>query len=339
MGYGLGNGLDERVEEEVPLSLRTITNRTMEREEMKKQVFEILSDIIPKRDAQEVRKSLEKAKKAKTCLEGDDLGKNMMGLGGLWGYFPHFMDVVVGKTSMADKMKDEKCMDGIAEKTVDFCIKHEGGKVSRNRVFQSLKAYNGHHVSNFRPTAARDIYLHLAGPGAVVFDPCAGWGGRMIGAFAANCKRYVGVDASKKTAEGLVNLYQDLGVDNVEIHFTGIEDFKIDAPFADIAFTSPPYFDAEKYSDDQEQSWVKYPNYNDWKFGFLYPLCVKMRDSVKDGGFVAINIANIKGKDLCKDVNECLTACGLKYETTWRYVLSSIAGKGKKFEPVFIYRK
>ena len=64
-----------------------------------------------------------------------------------------------------------------------------------------------------------------------------------------------------------------------------------------------------------------------------------MRDSVISGGYVAINIADVKGLPICQDTNIILKKIGLIHVTDYRYILSSIAGKGQKFEPVFIYKK
>ena len=37
----------------------------------------------------------------------------------------------------------------------------------------------------------------------------------------------------------------------------------------DMVFTSPPYFDREQYSEDDEQSFKSYPMYSDWRDNFL----------------------------------------------------------------------
>ena len=118
-----------------------------------------------------------------------------------------------------------------------------------------------------------------------------------------------------------------------------VEDFEIDKPFADISFTSPPYFDAEKYSEDKEQSYVRYDTYPKWRDGFLVELCRKSKEAVYSGGYVVINIADVKKLPLEKDTNEILLSLDLEYVKTYRYILSSISGKGVKYEPVFIYRK
>lgn len=297
----------------------------------------MLDCIVPERDAGALALDLADVRRAKRCLRGTRLTKNMAGLGSLWGYFPHALDVQVGGTSIADKLADPKQRATIARKTLAFVQKHERGRVSFNRVRQSVKAYCGHHVSNFRPVAARDIYRTL-GKSGVVFDPCAGWGGRMVGAIAAGCPRYVGYDASRKTASGLTALALDANAP-ATIRFGAIEDADVEEGWADIAFTSPPYFDAERYSDDDTQSWVRYPTYPAWRVGFLVALCCQMARAVRPGGVVALNIADVKKLPLVADARTILASIGLSAEPDLSYILSSIAGKGEKSEPVLVYRK
>lgn len=308
-------------------------------EVLEREVSELLKNIIPTKDKSALLADISKVKKSSDSLRDGSFQKSMAGMGSLWGYFPHFMDVKVGNISLSEKLADEKIRQQIIKKTAVYCAKHEGYKVSRNRVFQSLKAYNGHHVSNFRPVTARDLYLSLVGKNAVIFDPCAGWGGRFIGAVAAGCATYFGIDASYKTVLSFQELIDDSGFDRAFVEYSAIEDFEIGEPCADIAFTSPPYFDAEKYSNDGTQSWMRYKSYKEWRDGFLFSLLEKMSAAVNDGGFVAVNIADVKGFPLCQDTNDILAELGLKHHVTYKYILSSIAGKGEKYEPIFVYRK
>ena len=56
---------------------------------------------------------------------------------------------------------------------------------------------------NFQPMVAAAIYTRFAGPGAVIFDPCAGWGGRLLGAAAAQARKYIACEVSSQTCAGL----------------------------------------------------------------------------------------------------------------------------------------
>lgn len=282
--------------------------------------------------------ALAQVRRAAPCLDGVRLTKNMAGLGALWSYFPHVWDVRVSGISLRDKLSDPATRRSIAGKAWRYMQKHEQGRVSRNRVMQSVKAYCGHHVSNFRPVAARDLFAHLGGESPSIFDPCGGWGGRMLGARAVNCTRYVCLDASQATAHGLRALSTDLG-GFASVTHAAVEDISVPPSWADVAFTSPPYFDAEQYSTDDTQSWKRYPTYAEWVDGFLFPLINKMTTAVRAGGHVALNIADVRGLPLVADSHEILGALGLTRCPDLSYILSSIAGKGEKAETVMVYQK
>jgi hypothetical protein len=297
----------------------------------------MLDDVSVDRDAGVLAMAMEDVRRAAVCLRDGRLEKNMAGLGPLWGYFPHAVDVKVGGVSVADKLANPKARADVVRKAWAYIQKYEGGRVSYNRVRQSVKAYCGHHVSNFRPVAARDIYTTLGNAGAV-FDPCAGWGGRLLGAAAARCTRYVGVDASRRTVDGLRGIAADV-LYPADIRHGAAEDVCVGEGWADIAFTSPPYFDAERYSDDPEQSWMRYPDYVAWRDGFLRGLLARMAQTVKPGGTVALNIADVKKYPLVLDSRAIASGMGLVPRPDIAYILSSIAGKGEKFEPVLVFAK
>lgn len=306
-------------------------------ETAEERVLRYIDVAMPVVDRDALLADLEATKKAKPCFKNGRFEKSMAGMGSLWGYFPHVVDVKVNGVSLRDKLSSPDIRATIARKTGDYVEKHEGGKVSFNRIRQSVKAYSGHHVSNFRPVAARDLYRHLNAKS--VFDPCAGWGGRMMGAAAAGVEFYGGIDASKQTANSLSNLAIDLDLIDWSIQWSAAEDVHFRDSGFDVAFTSPPYFDTERYSEDSEQSWKRYPTYAAWRDGFLGPLAVLMAREVRPGGFVCLNIADVKKLPLVADAGRFLREAGLVEHDRWHYVLSSIAGKGEKTEPILVYRK
>jgi len=301
-------------------------------------VRELLLDIIPKKNKPKLLLNIEKIKFAKSCLTGFGFNKSMVGSGALWGYLPHFMDVKINGTSLRDKLSNPAVVEQIIHKTVKFCDTHEGGVISRNRVFQSLKAYNGHHVSNFRPVAARDLFLDLVGKNKFIFDPCAGWGGRMLGAIGSD-STYFGIDASIKTVRGLEEAISDMSATNVDIWHGAIEDMWFDTPIADIAFTSPPYYNTEIYSVDEEQSCNRYKTYEEWRTKFLLELCKRMRDSVCIGGFVCLNVNDVKKYPIRDDTTNALYSVGLSPYRYYKYIMSSISGRGIKYEPIYVFRR
>jgi hypothetical protein len=71
--------------------------------------------------------------------------------------------------------------------------------------------------------------------------------------------------------------------------------------YFDIAFTSPPYFSVERYSYDDTQSWVRYKTIDEWNEQFLHKALGKIWKTLKKGGVLIVNIADVyassKGTD------------------------------------------
>ena len=61
----------------------------------------------------------------------------------------------------------------------------------------------------------------------------------------------------------------------------------------DIIFTSPPYFNVERYGYDNTQSWIRYKNIDDWNNNFLQNSIENMWTSLRSGGKLCVNIADV----------------------------------------------
>ena len=122
-------------------------------------------------------------------------------------------------------------------------------------------------VSFFKPVLAASIYKHYLNPyilNPIVFDPCCGFGGRLLGFKSLYSNgRYIGCEPNINTYNELIELGNNFK--NIDIHNCKLEEFdnnnNIDY---DLAFTSIPYFDLEDYKNN-----VSYNNYNEWKDIFI----------------------------------------------------------------------
>lgn len=278
-----------------------------------------------------------------TIFRDDYIDQTMHCLGLAWSYFPHWVDVQCGNSKMKpiDYWNDDTKLKEIIRKTWNWHLKHSDGKFTLNRLRQNFKIYGGNQtVSNFRPSAAKWIYNNYGGE--VVWDMSCGWGGRLIGFLTSNCKTYIGTDPSGKTYEGLCKLNKDLNFygKNVILHKLGSEDFIPDVESLDLCFTSPPYFDTEKYSDEDTQSYKKFPTPHTWVDGFLKKTMENCHIGLKKEGKLLLNIANTpKHKDIESETIRVANEVGFTLERTIKLALSSIAGKGIKYEPIFIFSK
>ena len=265
--------------------------------------------------------------------------QTMHGLGLAWSYFPHALDVKVGKMlTPLDVFND----DELLRKALRRRLKR-GTYVSHSGIRKGIRTYSGvQSVSNFRPTAAAAIYHTFAPQDAVVWDPSCGYGGRMIGAIVAdNIKKYIGTDPCAPTMNGLKQMSSDIsGVTNteVELHQLGSEDFVCNEQ-VDLCFTSPPYFDTEKYSDEDTQSWVKFQSTNEWNDGFMRQTIKNCKESLKPDGWMVLNVADVSSHpSLVSDVIQIAKEESFSHTTTLQLALSSITKGGYKYEPVLVFK-
>lgn len=223
---------------------------------------------------------------------------------------------------------------------------------------KSLKVFgNVQNVSNFRPTIAKYIYDTYCNENSTVLDPCAGYGGRLFGAFCSkNISKYVGVDPSTDSYNGNISMYKILesitkkynsiidmyNVPEISLIKEPFEDVILNDKF-DLIFTSPPYFNIEQYSNEETQSWIRYKTFPEWVKGFLEPLIIKSYNNLKNGCYFIINI---DGKEIIDEMLK-LTSNLFGEPQSIKYMrLSKMLGGAKnkntvshKLEPIFIFKK
>lgn len=153
----------------------------------------------------------------------------------------------------------------------------------------------------YRPQMAKMVVSNLGAKR--VLDPCAGWGGRMIGAVAAGAE-YVAFEPNTKTYNGLIDMIEFLDIgDRVRIiKDSAIEMNKYDIGQFDITLTSPPYFDLEIYSSENTQSINDCDNYEMWVNNFLRPLIELSLSHMKKNGWSCWNVHNIGNMKMIDEV-------------------------------------
>lgn len=192
--------------------------------------------------------------------------------------------------------------------TYDFMVTLMGGlytlkmdDVSKNslRVCLSLRKYI---CSQFKPNVAKVLYDYVKAKN--VLDISAGWGDRLCGFFASeNGQHYVGVDPRKEN-HPIYRQQADFYTKHngwfetekkATFHCSPAEDFDFSEykDYFDIVFSSPPYFNVERYSYDDTQSWVRYKNIDAWNELFLHKTISNVWPTIRKGGYLAINIADV----------------------------------------------
>jgi hypothetical protein len=163
--------------------------------------------------------------------------------------------------------------------------------------------------------AARDIYREFTQPGAAVLDPCAGWGGRLLGWLCAlRGGTYQGYDAGVQTCEGFARMIAELGIEGASVVHAAYEDVQLQPESFDFAFTSPPYFTLEQYASDPEQAEQRYTTYPLWLEGFFEPLIVRTLEALRPGCAFVLNVSDCGEWVLAQDAKRIARAAGAEVE-------------------------
>ena len=257
---------------------------------------------------------------------------------------------------------------------------------------QAFRLGLGQPAVNFPPLTARYLYEHYTNhikqdTPLNIYDPSSGWGGRILGAMSS-LKRihYIGTDPNPDNFgryEAVADFYNSNCVDDFSETFTqffevekqsntydvyreGSElignnsNFQSYKGALDLVFTSPPYFNREQYSQDENQSFKAYSQYEDWVENFLRPTLTTAYEYLKNDRYILWNIASIKigantYYDLEGDSRKILEELGCEYKGKLKMLMTRMIGLDPsktgilnsvqhdnnvyKYEPIFVYYK
>ena len=259
---------------------------------------------------------------------------------------------------------------------------------------QAFRLGLGQPAVNFPPLTARYLYEsytdhinidELEDKQLNIYDPSSGWGGRILGAMSSKKRiHYVGTDPNTDNFidevgisryEYVANFYNNEVLEDNQFwdsehkntfhyfqdgseHIGDHIEFQQYKGKLDMVFTSPPYFDREQYSEDEEQSYKSYPQYDDWRDNFLKPTLTNAYESLRNDRYLLWNIADIKiGTNkfhpLEQDSIDILLSLGADYQGKLKMLMTSMVGvnqskvknavkvNGKylKYEPIFVFYK
>jgi hypothetical protein len=205
----------------------------------------------------------------------------------------------------------------------------------------------------FRPAFALHLYRQYCPPGGTVLDTCAGWGGRLAGFFASTAARYIGIDPSDLAHAGNSRMVEELCPEGKTVQLLHAAAEDVDpgglAGCADMALTSPPYFDKEQYAPGETtQSHIRFPKVEAWRDGFLRPLLTLQYAAVKPGGWSLVNISAGEGLALDEWTVDAAVDAGFSFEGSTDYPLPQRPAdwapeegepRPQILEPVLIFRR
>lgn len=270
--------------------------------------------------------------------------------------FPNMM-TAEPKGRGSNSLKDRFYNDNKLTRAIRLCFDQRDGVnlAHPTAIRRALELVTGENVQNFKPQNARSIAEYLCPVlWGDVYDYSAGYGGRLLGITTSKMRyNYVGVDPNTETVKYL-NYLNDLIYDSVGNRGTIVqsvsEEYCPDREI-DLAFSSPPYFNLEKYSDEPTQCMNRYTTLDEWFEGYVVPTMKNINSKLHNDGIFATNIADYKsyGNKEYKVVDrwiETAEKLGFKHQQTIQMMLNTRPGVGndktagrEKWEGVYVFTK
>ena len=158
-------------------------------------------------------------------------------------------------------------------------------------------------ATNFAPMRAKAICENFCPKGGVIYDYSCGFGGRLLGCLASkNNYTYIGCEPCTDTYHNLLQLGGYIEEvtkrkDSFIIHNKCSEDLELPAASIDFAFSCPPFYGLERYSDEETQSINRHPQYDDWLENYVRPTVRNCYKALKDTGLYGVDICDINWKN------------------------------------------
>jgi len=257
-----------------------------------------------------------------------------------------------GSNSLRDRFYDDRKL----KRAIRICYEMREGNnlVYPTAVRRALELVTGENIQNFKPQNARAIVEHLCPVlWGNVYDYSCGYGGRLLGIGSSNMKyNYIGVEPNTETVKYL-NYFNECIEEAVGVKGTIVQSVseEYQPQDIDLAFSSPPYFNLEKYSDEDTQCMVRYKTLDDWFNGYVAPTIEHIYRGLNREGIFATNIADYKtyGNKEFKVVEDWIKTAeriGFKHVSTIKMMLNTRPGVGnqklagrEKFEGVYVFKK
>src|SRR5210317_252688 len=258
-----------------------------------------------------------------------------------------------GSNSLRDRFYDDKKL----KRAIRICYEMREGNnlVYPTAVRRALELVTGENVQNFKPQNARAIVEHLCPVlWGNVYDYSCGYGGRLLGIGSSNMKyNYIGVEPNTETVKYL-NYLNDIIDEATCVRGTIVQSVseEYQPEDVDLAFSSPPYFNLEKYSDEETQCMVQFKTEDEWFEGYVVPTMEHIHRGLNREGLFATNIADYKSYDRKEPYEvtqrwiETAEKIGFKHIQTIKMMLTTRPGVGndrkegrEKWEGVYVFSK
>lgn len=211
--------------------------------------------------------------------KGDDNERKFCGNAYLYHYqLENLLNTRVGKHPLLKEMFADETMKA---KMITDVLKRDRTGTFPNRVFEAYRVNKG-AVVFFKPSTAKFLYKKYSATS--VLDFTAGWGGRMLGAWALGIG-YTGIDTNVEMKTAYECMMNELGGD-LQMIWKSCLDVDFTELDYDFVLTSPPYINLELYSN-----MTPFASKQAFYTEFLIPMIDKCRKYIKRNGKTAINIS------------------------------------------------
>lgn len=242
------------------------------------------------------------------------------------------------------------------------------------KTFRTSFRLGTYTATQFRPTVAKAVYEKYSAVN--ILDTSCGWGDRLAGFYATpSTQLYVGCDPNSDVFETYKeqclyyekllgndpllteseNYFECVGKKTVKIWRKPAEEVEWEKykDTFDLYFTSPPYFNTEKYAEgtnnEKDQSWSRYDNFQKWRDEFFFKINRQVWQTIKQDGYMMINIIEprtsaSKRLNLCDDMVEHFTSfenCKYVGKIGMRMMARPNAKELKSvfIEPIWVFKK
>ena len=330
-----------------------------DRLEIVKEVFNVYrnKNIFPIKYYNEdgINKEIQKCIDKEVSFENNNLSfKLLQGIDLCKFLFPNLFLVQAGSTnnnSLYERFMDDHKLKRAIRLVFDM---KKGSYCNTTELRNKLELIGGNVATNFHPMKAKALYEKYCPKDGIIYDFACGFGGRMLGALTSkNNYKYFGVEPCTETFNNLNILgsyiEKSTNRENIyKVYCVGSEDYKCKKEYVDFAFSSPPYFNLERYSEEETQCYNKYPTLDKWFEGYVKVTIKNIYDMLKYDRYYAVNIADFnfgnkrveyvdKWIEISKEIGfEYVEKISMKVET--RKGLGHDNSKEKQ-EGIFVFRK
>lgn len=248
----------------------------------------------------QIRSELERLDRLKGShvLQGNHIRGSNIAVTLASSFHPQMWSVPVSRyMSPMDCFQDDERLRKVIRRAFALWPDRHGANAGTLRIM--LKTFsNCAAVSNFRPVVAKAVIQTYSLPNDRIVDFAAGYGGRLVGSLSLP-RHYLGIEPCDLQVRGLKQCIRTIDALNcvpgtAKIYKGCAEDVLPELPSscASLVFSSPPYFDWEKYSNQSTQSFKRYKSYPEWVARFLHPIVCQSHRILSDGGYLAVNVPN-----------------------------------------------